>query len=83
MFINEQQDRELENHPILRVADSTSFSPDRTPEYIQPFSPQHWGVVEAFIRDPDGRQISLQAPLPDGVVAEDANAHHLEKYGSS
>ena len=83
VFINEQHDRELETHPILGVADSTTFAPSRPPEFAQPFTPQHWGEVQAIIRDPDGRSVSLQAPLPDGVEAPDADAHHSEKYGSS
>ena len=81
MFINEQQDAELETHPILRVADSTTFAPDRAPDFAQPFTPEHWGVVEALLRDPDGRNVSLQAPLPEGVTAPDADAHHEAKYG--
>jgi len=83
VFISEQQDTELETHPILRVADATAFSPDRTPDFARPFTPQHWGVLEALVRDPDGRNVSLQAPLPAGVRAPDADAHHDEKYGSS
>ncbi|HVC70038.1 MAG TPA: hypothetical protein VNC61_07200 [Acidimicrobiales bacterium] len=83
VFINEQHGGELETHPILRVADSLTFSPDRPPEYAQPFSPQHWGVVEALLRDPDGRKVSLQAPLPQGVATPDADAHHRETYGST
>ena len=81
IFINEKQDGELETYPILQVADSTIFEPDRAPDFARPFTPQHWGVVEALLRDPDGRHISLQAPLPVGVTAPDADAHHHEKYG--
>ena len=81
VFINEQQDAELETHPILRVADSTTFAPDRAPDFARPFTPEHWGVVEALLRDPDGRNVSLQAPLPEGVTAPDADAHHEAKYG--
>lgn len=80
VFINEQQEGELGTHPILRVADSTTFAPSRKADFAQPFEPRHWGVVEAVIRDPDGRAISLQAPLPDGVTPIDAEAHHKEKY---
>ena len=83
VFINERHDGELETHPILHVADSTSFAPAREPDYAQPFEPQHWAVVEAFVRDPDGRTISLQAPLPEGVVAIDEHTHHQQKYGSA
>ena len=81
VFINEQQDAPLETYPVLRVADSTAFAPKRSPDFATPFSPQHWGVVEAIIRDPDGRNISLQAPLPSGIAAPDIDAHHSEKYG--
>jgi hypothetical protein len=81
VFINEQHDGDLKTHPILRVADAMAFSPGRAPEYVQPFLPQHWGVVEAFVLDPDGRRISLQAPLPDGVEVPNAEAHHEQKYG--
>jgi hypothetical protein len=83
VFINEQQADELETHPVLRVADSTTFAPERAPDFVRSFTPEHWGVVEAWIRDPDGRNVSLQAPLPEGVVAPDGRAHHEEKYGSS
>ena len=82
VFVNEQLGEPLETHPILRVADSTEFAPVRAPEYAQPFTPEHWGVVEAFLRDPDGRNVSLQAPLPEGTNAPDSDAHHAEKYGS-
>jgi hypothetical protein len=81
VFIAEQQDAPLETHPILAVRDSEAFAPDRAPDFAQPFTPQHWGVVEALIRDPDGRNVSLQGPLPAGVSAPDADAHHEEKYG--
>jgi hypothetical protein len=81
VFIAEQQDAPLETHPILAVNDAEAFSPDRAPDFARPFAPQHWGVVEAWIRDPDGRNVSLQGPLPAGVSAPDADAHHEEKYG--
>lgn len=82
VFINEQLGAELEMHPILRVADSTAFAPERPVDFAQRFTLEHWGVVEALIRDPDGRQVSLQAPLPDGVSAPDMDAHHQDRYGS-
>jgi catechol 2,3-dioxygenase-like lactoylglutathione lyase family enzyme len=83
VFINEQHDAALETHPILHVIDSVAFAPDRAPEFSQAFTPQHWGVVEALVRDPDGRNVSLQAPLPEGIDAPDADAHHNEKYGAN
>jgi hypothetical protein len=83
VFINEQHDAQLETHPILRVADSTAFAPNRKPEFAQVLTPQHWGVVEALVRDPDGRNVSLQAPLPQGVASRDADSHHQQEYGSN
>ncbi len=83
VFIAERADPEhvLLSYPILSVTDSTRFAPDRTPEYARSFAPQHWGVVEALVIDPDERLVSLQAPLPDGVAAPDRDAHHEQKYG--
>jgi hypothetical protein len=40
-------------------------------------------VVEALVRDPDGRLVGLQAPLPEGVTAPDMEAHHLDRHGSA
>jgi hypothetical protein len=82
VFINEQHGAELATHPILHVADATAFAPDRPADFAEPFRPQHWGVMEALVRDPDGRVVALQAPLPAGLAAPDMNAHHQEKYGS-
>ena len=81
VFIAEQQDTELVTYPILAVADSTTFAPDRAPDYAKEFTPEHWGVVEALVRDPDGREVALHAPLPPGVQAPDMDAHHDAKYG--
>ena len=83
VFIAEHSDpdHELDTHPILSVADATSFEPDHELEYARPFEPQHWGFVEALIKDADGRLVSLQAPVPDGEDAPDMDAHHKQKYG--
>jgi hypothetical protein len=81
VFIAEQLDEPLRTYPMLWVSDPESFAPDRAPDFIKPFTPEHWGVVEAFVRDPDGRCVSLNGPLPAGVTAPDADAHHREKYG--
>lgn len=83
VFIREQHDAELESYPILRVADSTRFAPSRAAEFARPFTPQHWGIAEALIVDPDGRKVSLEAPIPEGVGAPDADSHHRATYGSA
>jgi hypothetical protein len=82
VFINQQnENREPETHPILGVADSIMFAPEPVPETVQPFTPRHWAVTEAIIADPDGRNVSLQAPLPPGEQGIHAATHHDEKYG--
>jgi hypothetical protein len=79
--VEEQADRPLETRPILRVADAGAFAPARAPEFARPFEPQHWGVAEALVLDPDGRMVALSAPLPEGVEAPSADDHHAVKYG--
>jgi hypothetical protein len=82
VFISQQPgDAELASWPILAIADSSDFAPDPAPRFIRGFEPQHWHVAEALIADPDGRTVSLHAPLPAGATAPDATAHHAEKYG--
>jgi hypothetical protein len=70
LFVAERpQDKVLETHPIVRVADAGRFEPPPAGEVRSPFTPQHWAVVEMVVADPDGRPVSFQAPLPDGVEA--------------
>lgn len=81
VFLNEQHEGELTTHVILGVADCRAFAPSRAPEYVQEWRPEHWGVMGALVRDPDGRTVGLQAPLPPGVTAPDMDEHHEKKYG--
>lgn len=67
VFVAERADGELETHPILAVADAAAFAPDPPVTFARPFTPQHWEVTEALVLDPDGRAVSLQAPLPDAA----------------
>ena len=81
VFIDEQQADEVQTHLILGVRDAAAFSPTRSADFAKPFTPKHWGMLEAVIRDPDERPVSLQAPIPPGTDAPDADAHHADKYG--
>jgi len=64
LFIAERQgDEPLETHPILRVGDAAAFAPERPLDFVHRFEPSHWGTLDAQVRDPDGRIVSLQAPL--------------------
>jgi hypothetical protein len=70
VFVAERPDAQtLQTHPILVVDDSASFQPPTAGTVERPFTPQHWDVVEAVLRDPDGRPVSVHAPLPEGVSA--------------
>lgn len=70
VFIIEEQDHEPQTYPILHVADAETFRPDRAPDFIQTFTPQHWGIAQALVRDPDGRQLALHAPLTERNSAD-------------
>ena len=59
----------LDTHPILHVPDCAAFEAPAAGRVDQPFAPRHWDVMEELLRDPDGRLISIQAPLPEGVQA--------------
>jgi hypothetical protein len=39
---------------------------------VRAFEPQHWNALEMLIGDPDGRELSVQAPLPAAAKEE----HH-------
>ena len=70
LFVAERpEDHELELQPIVGVADANRFDAAESGTVEQPFTPQHWDVVEMVLRDPDGRRLSVQAPLPEGVEA--------------
>ena len=70
VFVAERpEDHVLERYPIIAVPDSTAFTPPTQATVDEPFTPRHWNVVEMMLRDPDGRVVSLQAPLPEGVEA--------------
>jgi hypothetical protein len=47
---------------VVRVPDAATFVPDPTLDVVSPFAPTHWGTQEMVLRDPDGREWSLQAP---------------------
>jgi catechol 2,3-dioxygenase-like lactoylglutathione lyase family enzyme len=64
VFLAEHDERRaLKTHVILAVDDAAAF-PLAEHDVRREFTPQHWGVLEAVVRDPDKRDVSLQAPLP-------------------
>jgi hypothetical protein len=60
---------ELSHYPIIGVDDARAFTPPSAGTVARDFEAQHWGVTEMLLHDPDGRTVSIQAPLPEGVEA--------------
>lgn len=47
---------------VLKVADAEKFRPASNVEVLAPFEDSHWGTKLTTIRDPDGREWTVQAP---------------------
>jgi hypothetical protein len=62
----------LQLRPVLAVVDAAKFSLPGSGSVVRPFEAQHWDVLEMLLADPDGRHLSVQAPLPAGTSKE----HH-------
>ncbi|WP_437622216.1 VOC family protein [Sorangium sp. So ce1151] len=50
--------------PVVSVIDAAQFSPPSAGSVVHAFEAQHWHMLEMLLADPDGRQLSVQAPLP-------------------
>ena len=48
---------------VLKVTDADQVKLDSSVEVVKPFEPTHFGTNEMTVRDPDGREWSLQAPV--------------------
>ena len=46
---------------VLKVADADKVRLDPSVEVVTPFEDTHYGTREMVVRDPDGRQWTLQA----------------------
>jgi hypothetical protein len=70
VFIAERLDVETpQTYPVVLASDAGGFEPPRSATVEQAFEACHWNVMEALLRDPEGRPVSVQAPIPDGVEA--------------
>jgi hypothetical protein len=56
--------------PMLGIDSPERFDPPTAGTVEHGFEEQHWGVTEMLLRDPDGRPISIQAPLAQKVPTE-------------
>jgi hypothetical protein len=56
------QDPEIQ--PLVGTSNPDSFQPPPAGTVEHPFTGRHWGAAEMLLCDPDGRHVSIQAPLP-------------------
>ena len=71
LFVTERSGPDLAQYVCIGIDDATAFPLDAF-SVEKPWTAEHWDVMEALVRDPDGRLVSLQAPLPENVKVE----HH-------
>ena len=57
--------------PLVGTSSADSFQPPSAGTVEHPFTGRTWGAAEMLMRDPDGRHVSIQAPLP-GSASEPA-----------
>ena len=55
-------DKEPAAQVVLKVSEAHGLNFDPIVEVVTPFEDTHWGTRDMIVRDPDGRQWSLQAP---------------------
>ncbi|HVJ16845.1 MAG TPA: hypothetical protein VM686_15500 [Polyangiaceae bacterium] len=71
LFIAERPEgTPLTLQPVLATANAATFTPPNSGTVVRPFEAQHWGVLELVLADPDGRHLSVQAPLPGDRTKE-------------
>jgi hypothetical protein len=54
----------LRLQPMIAIHDAATFSVPSSGTVVHPFEAQHWNVLELLLADPDGRHLSVHAPLP-------------------
>jgi uncharacterized glyoxalase superfamily protein PhnB len=64
LFIAEiPENQKTEACMVLKVESDDASRIDAGVEVVSPFENTHWGTREMTIRDPDGRLLSLKAPV--------------------
>jgi hypothetical protein len=53
----------------IGAADAARFAPPRGATVVRGFEAQHFPALEMVIEDPDGREMSVLAPLPGAAQA--------------
>ncbi len=47
----------------LSVGDARLFAAPPAGKVVRPFIKEHWGVMQMLLSDPDGHEVSIEAPL--------------------
>jgi hypothetical protein len=55
--------------PALAVKDPKQFTPPSSATVVHPFEKQHWPTLQMMLKDPDGREVGVNAPLPESEQA--------------
>ena len=64
IFVAERpRDHSLQVVLGVAVADAAGFTPPRGGIVLRPFEKQHWPAMQMLLADPDGRQLTVEAPL--------------------
>jgi hypothetical protein len=72
LFVAERPESQaLQVVPVIAVTDAAEFEAPASGTVVRPFERQHWPVLEMLLADPDGRTLSVQAPLPDAKEGHD------------
>ena len=62
--VEDHSSQDPEIQPLVGTSNAGSFQPPSAGTVEHPFAGRHWGAAEMLLRDPDGRHVSVQAPLP-------------------
>jgi DNA-binding LacI/PurR family transcriptional regulator len=73
LFIVERPDPHPEIQPLVAISDTGGFEPPPAGTVEQPFTDMHWGAAQMLLRDPDGRHVSIQAPLSPPRASQHPN----------
>jgi hypothetical protein len=49
----------------FQTESATTFEPPSSGTVTEPFAKTHWGTVQMILGDPDGRDVSVEAPLAE------------------
>jgi hypothetical protein len=70
LFVAEKPEGQaLDTYPIVASDDCTTFEPPPAGNVESDFEATHWDRMQSMLLDPDGRHVSIQTPVPEGVEA--------------